>query len=246
MKVEPNTKVALVTGASRGIGEAIARRLSSDGLFVIATATSRSGVERINGHLGSGGIGLEMRLEEEDSVGKCVQEILDGYDAVDVIVNNAGITRDNLLVRMKYEEWKEVIDINLSGIYGVVKPLLRGMMKKRWGRIVNISSVVGRMGNPGQSNYAASKAGMEGFTRSLAQEIGTRGITVNCVSPGYIETDMTRDLSQEQVEEIKSRVSVGRLGRGEDVSALVSFLASEEASYITGETIQINGGLYYF
>ena len=147
---------------------------------------------------------------------------------------------------MKYEEWKEVIDINLSGIYRVVKPLLRGMMKKRWGRIVNISSVVGRMGNPGQSNYAASKAGIEGFTRSLAQEIGTRGITVNCVSPGYIETDMTRDLSQEQVEEIKSRVSVGRLGRGEDVSALVSFLASEEASYITGETIQINGGLYYF
>ena len=245
MKLEPDTKVALVTGASRGIGEAIARRLSSDGLFVIATATSRSGVERINGHLGASGIGLEMRIEEEDSVGKCVQEILDGYDAVDVIVNNAGITRDNLLMRMKYEEWKEVIDINLSGIYRVVKPLLRGMMKKRWGRIVNISSVVGRMGNSGQSNYAASKAGLEGFTRSLAQEIGTRGITVNCVSPGYIETDMTRDLLQEQVEEIKSRISVGRLGRAEDVAALVSFLTREEASYITGETIQVNGGLYY-
>jgi len=246
LKLEPNTKVALVTGASRGIGEAIATRLSSDGLFVIATATSRSGVERINGHLGASGIGLEMRIEEEDSVGKCVQEILDGYDAVDVIVNNAGITRDNLLMRMKYEEWKEVIDINLSGIYRVVKPLLRGMMKKRWGRIVNISSVVGRMGNSGQSNYAASKAGLEGFTRSLAQEIGTRGITVNCVSPGYIETDMTRDLLQEQLEEIKSRISVGRLGRAEDVAALVSFLTREEASYITGETIQVNGGLYYF
>ena len=245
MKLEPNTKVALVTGASRGIGEAIARRLSSDGLFVIATATSRSGVERINGHLGESGIGLEMRIEEEDSVGKCVQEILDGYDAVDVIVNNAGITRDNLLMRMKYEEWKEVIDINLSGIYRVVKPLLRGMMKKRWGRIVNISSVVGRMGNSGQSNYAASKAGLEGFTRSLAQEIGTRGITVNCVSPGYIETDMTRDLLQEQLEEIKSRVSVGRLGRAEDVAALVSFLTREEASYITGETIQVNLSLIH-
>ena len=241
-----STKVALVTGGSRGIGEAIARRLSDDGLFVVATATSQSGVAQINERLGSAGIGLQMRLEEEASIEQCVQQILDDYGAVDVVVNNAGVTRDNLLMRMKYEEWKEVIDINLNGIYGVVKPLIRGMMKKRWGRIVNISSVVGRMGNPGQSNYAASKAGLEGFTRALAQEIGTRGVTVNCVSPGYIVTDMTSDLSPEQVEEIKSRVSVGRLGRGEDVSALVSFLASEEASYITGETIQINGGLYYF
>ena len=147
-----------------------------------------------------------MRLEEEASIEQCVQQILGDYGTVDVVVNNAGVTRDNLLMRMKYEEWKEVIDINLNGIYGVVKPLIRGMMKKRWGRIVNISSVVGRMGNPGQSNYAASKAGLEGFTRALAQEIGTRGVTVNCVSPGYIVTDMTSDLSPEQVEEIKSRV----------------------------------------
>lgn len=242
---ETKKKIALVTGASRGIGEAISRRMSSDQFYVIGTATSHEGVERIKENLGDDGFGIEMKLEDEASIGEAMKAILNECEAVDVIVNNAGLARDNLLIRMNFEEWQKVIDVNLTGLYRVVKPLIRGMMKKRWGRIINISSVIGRMGNAGQSNYAASKAGLEGFTRSLAQEIGSRGITVNCVSPGYIVTDMTGDLSEEQILAIKSRIGVGRLGRGEDVAPVVAFLASDEAGYITGETIQVNGGLYY-
>ncbi len=240
-------KVALVSGASRGIGAAIAAQLAAD-YYVIGTATSESGAAAIGETLGEKGgdnsQGMVLRVDEDASV----EALFDSLKAQNrmpyVLINNAGITRDNLLIRMKPDEWQSVINTNLTGLYRVVKPVLRGMMKARWGRIVSVSSVVGRMGNPGQSNYVASKSGIEGFTRSLAQEIGSRGITVNAVAPGFIATDMTRELDSAQVELMSSRIPLGTLGRAEDVAAAVAFLASEAAAYITGETLHVNGGLY--
>lgn len=236
-------RVALVTGASRGIGAAIARVLSTD-YFVIGTATSDAGAAAINSALGDAGSGIVLRVDEDASV-EAAYGLLKEQDRMPlVLVNNAGITSDNLLMRMKTEEWASVINTNLTGLYRMVKPALRPMMKARWGRIVNLSSVVARMGNPGQSNYVASKSGIEGFTRSLAQEIGSRGITVNAVAPGFIETDMTAELDDFQREIMASRIPLGSLGRAEDVANAVAFLAGDRAAYITGETMHVNGGLY--
>jgi len=236
-------RVALVTGASRGIGLAIADALSRDHL-VIGTATSETGAAAISDRLADRGRGIVMRLNEAESIESALAAIAQAELVPLILVNNAGITRDNLVLRMKPEEWSEVIDTNLTGLYRLVKPLLRGMMKARWGRIISLSSVVARMGNPGQSNYVASKAGIEGFTRALAQEVGSRGITVNTVAPGFIETDMTAALNEEQVTQMLSRIPAGRMGSAAEVASAVSFLASEDAGYITGTTLQINGGLH--
>lgn len=236
-------RVALVTGASRGIGAAIAERLAADGFHVLGTATSEAGAEQIAGRLGDGR-GIVMRIEDEASVAAAFETMADAAGMPLVVVNNAGVTRDNLLLRMKPEEWDSVVQTNLSGLYRVVKPALRSMMKARWGRIINLSSVVARLGNPGQSNYVASKAGVEGFTRSLAQEVASRGITVNAVAPGFIETDMTAELTQAQMDAMAERIPLARLGSAADVAAAVAFLASDDAGYITGETLQVNGGLY--
>ena len=237
-------KIALVTGASRGIGKAIAARLAADGLFVVGTATSAEGAAAVADELAAGGTGVVLRLEDESVVGEAVADIQSRYGAPLVLVNNAGVTRDNLLLRMSPAQWSEVVDANLTGIFRLTKPLLRGMMRARWGRIVNLSSVVGRMGNAGQANYAATKAGIEGFTRSLAQELGSRGITVNAVAPGFIDTDMTRELTESQRQAMVDRTALGRMGRVEDVAAAVAFLVGEGAAYITGETVHVNGGLY--
>ena len=237
-------KIALVTGASRGIGKAIAARLAADGLFVVGTATSAEGAAAVADELATGGAGVVLRLEDESVVGEAVADIQSRYGAPLVLVNNAGVTRDNLLLRMSPAQWSEVVDANLTGIFRLTKPLLRGMMRARWGRIVNLSSVVGRMGNAGQANYAATKAGIEGFTRSLAQELGSRGITVNAVAPGFIDTDMTRELTESQRQAMVDRTALGRMGKVEDVAAVVAFLVGEGAAYITGETVHVNGGLY--
>ena len=237
-------KIALVTGASRGIGQAVAAKLAADGLFVVGTATSAEGAARVADELATDGTGVVLRLEDESVVGEAVADIQSRYGAPLVLVNNAGVTRDNLLLRMSPAQWSEVVDANLTGIFRLTKPLLRGMMRARWGRIVNLSSVVGRMGNAGQANYAATKAGVEGFTRSLAQELGSRGITVNAVAPGFIDTDMTRELTESQRQAMVDRTALGRMGRGEDVAAAVAFLVGEGAAYITGETVHVNGGLY--
>ncbi len=236
--------IALVTGASRGIGKAIAHKLAADGLFVVGTATRPDGAAAVADSLGTGGTGVVLRLEDESAVAEVVAEIQARYGTPLVLVNNAGVTRDNLLLRMTPEQWTHVLDANLTGIYRLTRPLLRGMMRARWGRIVNLSSVVGRMGNAGQANYAATKAGIEGFTRSLAQEIGSRGITVNAVAPGFIDTDMTRELTESQCQAMIGRTALGRIGTVEDVAGVVAFLVSEAAAYVTGETVHVNGGLY--
>lgn len=237
-------RVALVTGASRGIGKAIAGRLAEDGFHVAGTATTEQGAALVSEALGSRGRGVVMRVEDEASVAEAFRALEDQCGMPLVVVNNAGITRDNLLLRMKTDEWDSVVHTNLGGLYRVIKPALRAMMKARWGRIVNLSSVVARMGNPGQSNYVASKAGIEGFTRSLAQEVASRGITVNAVAPGFVETDMTAELTQDQVKGMLDRIPLGRMGSPADVAHAVAFLASDHAGYITGETLQVNGGLY--
>ena len=237
-------RTALVTGASRGIGKSIAGRLADDGFFVVGTSTTDSGVENIEGWLGDRGIGLMMRVEDSALVEASVQRIFERCGDVSVLINNAGITRDSLLVRMKDDEWDDVIETNLAGTFRLCKSVLRSMIKGRWGRIVNVGSVVGRMGNPGQTNYAASKAGIEGFTRALAQEVGSRGITVNCVAPGFIDTDMTAALGDAQVDNLTATIPLGRIGSPRDVASAVSFLVSEDAGYITGETLNVNGGLY--
>ncbi|MYJ75115.1 MAG: 3-oxoacyl-ACP reductase FabG [Gammaproteobacteria bacterium] len=237
-------KIALVTGASRGIGKAIAARLVADGMFVVGTATTAAGATRIADELGADGAGVELRLEDDAVVAESVAGIQERHGAPSILVNNAGITRDNLLLRMTPEQWSEVVEANLTGIYRLTRPLLRAMMRSRWGRIVNLSSVVGRMGNPGQANYAATKAGIEGFTRSLALEIGSRGITVNAVAPGFIDTDMTRELTEAQRQAMVDRTALGRMGGVDDVAAVVAFLVGDAAGYITGETIHVNGGLY--
>lgn len=242
-----DAKIALVTGASRGIGQAIARALAAAGFTVVGTATTEAGAQRISDYLaeaGNPGGGIALDVSDDDSVVTVVKAIAEQYGAPLVLVNNAGITRDNILMRMKTEEWSDVIDTNLSALYRVSKACLRGMTKARWGRIVNITSVVGSMGNIGQSNYAATKAGAEGFSRALARELGSRSVTVNCVAPGFIDTDMTRELSDEQRDLMLNQIPLGRLGAPEEIAALVSFLCSDAAGYITGETVHINGGMH--
>ena len=237
-------KVAIVTGASRGIGKAIAENLSASGAFVLGTATTDAGAASISSYLAGNGRGLVLRVDEDESIEHFFSAIKAEFDAPLILVNNAGITRDNIALRMKNDEWGDVIETNLSAVFKVTKAALRGMTKARWGRVINISSVVGSMGNAGQSNYAAAKSGMEGYSRSLASELASRNITVNCIAPGFIATDMTDSLPDEQKEMLLSRVPAGRLGEANEVAALVSFLAGNVAGYITGETIHINGGMY--
>ena len=240
-------KVALVTGASRGIGKAIAQSLAAAGFTVVGTATSDAGAANISAYLnesGNPGCGMTLSVGDEENVVAVVKAITTQYGAPLVLVNNAGITRDNILMRMKADEWNDVIDTNLSALYRVSKACMRGMTKARWGRIVNITSVVGSMGNAGQSNYAATKAGAEGFSRALARELGSRAVTVNCVAPGFIDTDMTRELSDEQRELMLGQIPLGRLGAPDEIAALVSFLCSDAAAYITGETVHVNGGMH--
>jgi 3-oxoacyl-[acyl-carrier protein] reductase len=240
-------KVALVTGASRGIGKAIAIALAKDGFTVVGTATSEDGAVSISSYLSqltNPGGGMKLNVADQSSVDLVVDEIIDKFGAPLVLINNAGITRDNILMRMKEVEWHEVIETNLSSLYRVSKACMRGMTKARWGRIVNITSIVGSMGNVGQSNYAATKAGAEGFSRALARELGSRSITVNCVAPGFIDTDMTRKLTEDQHNSLLQQIPLGRLGTAAEIAALVSFLCSDSAGYITGETLHINGGMY--
>ena len=236
--------LAVVTGASRGIGKAIALRLIESGHEVIGTATTQTGAESISRLLGAGGQGFVLNISTQQAISAFLDELKREQRVPQILVNNAGITKDNIALRMKPEEWQSVIDTNLSSVFHLSRGLLRGMTKARWGRIVNISSVVGSMGNPGQINYAAAKAGMEGFCRALAAEIASRNITVNAVAPGFIDTDMTKFLNESQQEKLLERVPAGRLGSPEEVAGLVDYLVSEQAAYINGETIHINGGLY--
>ena len=240
-------KVALVTGASRGIGAATADMLGAEDAIVIGTATTESGAEKISARLAEKGIkgqGMMLNVTDAESVGRVLKAIQESYGAPAILVNNAGITKDNLLMRMGEDDWFDVINTNLNSVYHLSKACLRGMMKARWGRIINVGSVVGSMGNPGQSNYAATKSGVAGFARALATEVGSRGITVNTVSPGFIATDMTDVLPEEQKSLMLSAVPISRLGKPEEIASTVKFLASEGAAYITGENIQVNGGMY--
>ncbi|MDJ0906156.1 MAG: 3-oxoacyl-ACP reductase FabG [Woeseiaceae bacterium] len=236
-------EVALVTGASRGIGAAIAAALGAAGATVVGTATSQAGADSISATLGDGGRGIVLNISDDDSVAAALQDIQGNEGNPTILVNNAGITRDNLLMRMKADEWDDVISTNLSGVYRVCKACLRGMMKAKKGRIINIASVIGVMGNAGQSNYAAAKAGIIGFSKSLAREIGSRNITVNVVAPGFIDTDMTRVLPEAQRDGMLAQVPLGRLGEGDDIANAVVFLASGSGGYITGETLHVNGGM---
>ncbi|WP_050904757.1 3-oxoacyl-ACP reductase FabG [Vibrio campbellii] len=237
-------KIALVTGASRGIGRAIAELLVERGATVIGTATSESGAAAISEYLGENGKGLALNVTDVESIEATLKTINDEFGAIDILVNNAGITRDNLLMRMKDDEWDDIINTNLTPIYRMSKAVLRGMMKKRAGRIINVGSVVGTMGNAGQTNYAAAKAGVIGFTKSMAREVASRGVTVNTVAPGFIETDMTKALNDDQRAATLSNVPAGRLGDPREIASAVVFLASPEAAYITGETLHVNGGMY--
>lgn len=240
-------KVALVTGASRGIGQAIAHALAAKGAIVIGTATSDSGAAAIADKLseaGYTGTGIKLDVRDPASIAAVLEQIAGQFGAPSILVNNAGITGDNLLMRMKDDEWDEVINTNLGSVYRLSKAVLRGMTKARWGRIINISSVVAGMGNAGQSNYAASKAGMEGFTRALAREVGSRSITVNAVAPGFIDTDMTKALNEGQRSAMLEQIPLGRLGQADEIAAVVEFLAGESAGYITGAIIPVNGGMY--
>ncbi|RTE87281.1 MULTISPECIES: 3-oxoacyl-ACP reductase FabG [Gammaproteobacteria] len=236
-------KVVVVTGASRGIGRAIAEQFAAGGAKVIGTATSDSGAEAISSYLGDHGQGMRLNVTEENAIDSFIKHVQDEFGAIDILVNNAGITRDNLLMRMKESEWDDVIATNLTAVFKISKAVMRGMMKKRNGRIINIGSVVGTTGNPGQANYCAAKAGLIGFTKSLGKEIAARGVTVNAVSPGFIDTDMTKALTEEQKSKIFDTIPAARLGKPEEIAAAVIFLASEGAAYITGETIHVNGGM---
>ncbi|MDP5291841.1 3-oxoacyl-ACP reductase FabG [Oceanimonas sp. CHS3-5] len=237
-------KVVLVTGASRGIGRATAELFAERGATVIGTATSEKGAEAISAYLGDKGAGLVLNVTDAASLEQTLATIKERFGDIDVLVNNAGITRDNLMMRMKDEEWQDIIDTNLTSVFRLSKAVLRTMMKKRFGRIVTIGSVVGTMGNAGQANYAAAKAGLIGFSKSLGREVASRGITVNVVAPGFIETDMTRALNDEQRAGILSQVPAQRLGDPKEIASAVAFLASDEAGYITGETLHVNGGMY--
>lgn len=237
-------KIALVTGASRGIGRAIVEDLVARGATVIGTATSENGAQAISEYLSGKGKGFVLNVTENDSIEKFLAEVRAEFGEIDILVNNAGITRDNLLMRMKDDEWQDIINTNLSSVFRLSKAVMRAMMKKRYGRIITIGSVVGTMGNAGQANYAAAKAGVIGFSKSLAREVASRGITVNVVAPGFIETDMTRALTDDQRAGILSQVPANRLGDAKEIASAVAFLASDEASYITGETLHVNGGMY--
>ena len=239
------SRVALVTGATRGIGKAIAQELARAGHTVIGTATSDAGAETITSHLSDwGGVGMRLDVSDGEAVKTAIAEIAEAHGAPTILVNNAGITRDNLMMRMKDEEWADVIGTNLNPLFTVSKACLRGMTKARWGRIINISSVVGQMGNAGQANYAASKAGAEGMSRAMAKELGSRAVTVNCVAPGFIDTDMTKVLTDDQKSLMLGQIPLGRLGEPEEIAKVVAFLASDSGAYITGETIHVNGGMY--
>jgi 3-oxoacyl-[acyl-carrier protein] reductase len=241
-------KVALVTGASRGIGQAIAKALAADeNLTIIGTATTEAGASSISHYFAKWGLdgdGIVMDVSDPDSVSEGIAQVTSAYGPPLILVNNAGITKDGLMLRMKEQDWQQVIQTNLSSVYRTSKAVLKGMTKARWGRIINVSSVVAQMGNPGQANYCASKAGIEGFTRSLAHEIGSREITVNAVAPGFIQTDMTDELSEENKASMLSRIPLGRLGSAAEVASAVAYLASADAAYITGQTIHVNGGMY--
>lgn len=239
-----NGKIALVTGASRGIGRSIAEKLVAGGATVIGTATSDNGAEAISAYLGDKGKGLVLNVTDAAPIDAVLQQIRAEFGEIDILVNNAGVTRDNLLMRMKDDEWQDILDTNLTSVFRLSKAVLRAMMKKRMGRIITIGSVVGTMGNAGQANYAAAKAGLIGFSKSLAREVASRGITVNVVAPGFIETDMTRALNEEQRSGILAEVPAARLGEPQEIANAVAFLASDEASYITGETLHVNGGMY--
>jgi len=237
-------EIALVTGASRGIGKAIAEQLKADGATVIGTATTDGGAEKISEYLGDSGKGMCLNVTDADSVAAVIKQIESDFGNVSILVNNAGITRDTLLMMMKDEQWQDIIDTNLTSIFRLSKAVLRKMMKARKGRIINIGSVVGSTGNPGQTNYSAAKAGLLGFTKSLAREIGSRNITVNAVAPGFIDTDMTKELAEEQKAALVGSIPLGRLGDPADIANAVAFLASPDASYISGETLHVNGGMY--
>ncbi|ERH28763.1 3-oxoacyl-[acyl-carrier-protein] reductase [Aggregatibacter sp. oral taxon 458 str. W10330] len=237
-------KIALVTGATRGIGRAVAEELVSKGAFVIGTATSEKGADSISAYLGEKGKGLVLNVAEQASIDAVLEQIKQEFGDIDILVNNAGITRDNLLMRMKDEEWFDILQTNLSSVYHLSKAMLRTMMKKRFGRIINIGSVVGSMGNAGQTNYCAAKAGLIGFSKALAKEVASRGITVNVVAPGFIATDMTDVLSEELKNNLLTQIPAGRLGEPKDIAKAVAFLASEDASYINGTTLHVNGGMY--
>jgi len=234
-------KVALVSGASRGIGKAIAEQLIADGFLVVGTATSESGAEKIDQWIN--GMGLAMNVTDADSIDAALAQITEKLGPIAVLVNNAGITRDTLMMRMKEDDWNAVIDTNLSSIFRLSKAVLKGMTKARWGRVINISSVVGSMGNAGQANYAAAKAGIEGFSRAMAREVGSRNITVNSVAPGFIATDMTDALGDEQKAKLAEQIPLGRLGAPQDIANAVSFLAGESGAYVTGTTLHVNGGM---
>jgi 3-oxoacyl-[acyl-carrier protein] reductase len=237
-------QIAVVTGASRGIGKAIAEKLVEDGFFVIGSATSATGAEAISAYLGANGKGIKLDVADAASIADVMKVINDDFGAPTVLVNNAGVTRDNLLMRMKDEEWDDIISTNLTSVFRMSKAVLRGMMKAKSGRIINISSVVGVTGNAGQANYAAAKAGMIGFAKSMAKEVGSRNITINTVAPGFIDTDMTKELSDEIKNALLASIPLVRLGKPEEVAHAVSFLASNGAAYITGETLHVNGGLF--
>ena len=237
-------KIALVTGASRGIGAAIADTLAQAGATVIGTATSDSGAAAIGERLAQwNGQGKALNAAEADGIENLIADIEKKFDKLDILVNNAGITRDNLLMRMKEEEWDEIMQVNLKSVFRASKAVLRGMMKQRSGRIINITSVVGAMGNAGQANYAAAKAGLMGFAKSMAREVGSRGITVNCIAPGFIDTDMTRALPEEVRKTFEAQTALGRFGDAQDIADAVLFLASDQAKYITGQTLHVNGGM---
>ena len=242
-----NEKLVLVTGASRGIGRAIALTLGDAGATVIGTATSDEGAANISKIFNENNIvgkGMRLNVTDNEQISDLLKNITEDYGSVDILINNAGITRDNILIRMKEDEWEDIINTNLSSVYRMSKAVLRGMIKKRSGRIISITSVVGAMGNAGQSNYAAAKAGIMGFTKSLAREVGIRGITVNAVAPGFIKTDMTDALPEEQKEALASQIPLGRLGTVDEIAQIVLFLAAESGSYITAQTLHINGGMY--
>ena len=240
-------QVTLVTGASRGIGRAIAESLGKAGATVIGTATTDAGAQSISNYFTESGIagkGMTLNVTETDSIDALIKSVTGEYGAITILVNNAGITRDNLMLRMKEEEWNDIISTNLTSVYRLSKACLRGMIKARQGRIISISSVVGATGNAGQANYAAAKAGVVGFSKSLAQEIGARGITVNVVAPGFIDTDMTRELSEELRSKLLENIPLRKLGQSEDIANAVLFLASDMGAYISGETLHVNGGMY--
>ena len=240
-------KIALVTGASRGIGKAIALTLGGSGATIIGTATTELGADNISKAFAENkisGKGIVLNVTDNNQISSLGETIKNDFGIVDILVNNAGITRDNILIRMKDDEWEDIINTNLSSVYKMSKSVLRGMIKKRSGRIISITSVVGAMGNAGQSNYAAAKAGMIGFTKSLAREVGVRGITVNAIAPGFIETDMTDSLPDDQKDALVSQIPMGRLGSADEIAQAVLFLAGDSGSYITGQTLHVNGGMY--